>query len=134
MVGFQPCRLTLLLRRLLGGWSCFLVAIPSPASLRLVLWLVFPFFSDSCPDLLNSVDAKVPSLQRQIWGGFHCDFVFSALFFFPFCVFCFLFSFVMFVVMLCVLDQRLGGNFRSSWFGFANPFGLVLLTRKGLVV
>jgi tetrahydromethanopterin S-methyltransferase subunit F len=42
--------------------------------------------------LLKSADAEVPSLQRRIWGGFHCGFVFSALLFiFPFCVYCFYF-------------------------------------------
>jgi hypothetical protein len=81
-------------------------------------------------------------LQTQIFHHYNSGFWMFWLWFsffllcslFPFCVYYFLFSFVMFVVLLCVLDQRLCGNFRSSWFGFINPFGLVLLTHKGLVV
>jgi hypothetical protein len=53
-----------------------------------------------------------------------------------------MFGFVLFFVLYCllllfcvlVLDQRLVGTLVASWFGFINPSGLALFTRKGCVV
>jgi hypothetical protein len=131
----QLCRLTLLLRWLLvgwssclgHGWSSFLVA-PSPACLGLFVvggFFVVLILAQFCWDL------QTQSFHIYI-GGFGVAltvvFVFTALLFVSFL--CVLFLFLLYcLLLLCVLDQRWCGIFRSFWFGFINPFGSVLLTR-----